>query len=478
MNRDSQLPQALPQTIEDAILVTQRLGYQYLWVDLLCIDQFDSSLKTRAIAAMDQIYSHAYLTICVINGSSMFSGIPGISRSLDLRYQIISDTETDRYMFNRFRWTELGFRDSDWAKRAWTFQKGQLSTRRLCFSEYHVFLVCKEEVFHDMVDLDESSIRIKCRFDSRYMHYIPFGFDLDMQSWNFDTYARMVCSYSRGSLTLSSDAYNAIAGAIQRLTKNLTICFVAALPTHGILRALLWLNHLSSFAPLYPAEEGRRRQSFPSWSWLGWEGRIEYWSWLQESHHLGAKQQSIFSFVDRNHGILYHDAVKVLFSALIEFESITPDASSSILRVTTRIAKFRTMETKKSQLGRLLIDHKCKIITETFIYNLEFGFGKSRECLVRLHLDTAKELNRMNVEELDFALLQLWAPHISERVPESLTGYIDDEMPECNPVFDDFVWAMALKRRPDNLCERLDVVSIPAKAWFSANPQPSVMRIA
>ena len=162
---DLLLPRMLPQTIEDAIVVTQNLGQRYLWVDLVCINQFDPLLKKKAITTMDKIYTSAFLTICVLDGPSMFSGIPGVNGSLRSRYQIITDTENDRYMFTRFEDTGSVLGASDWAKRAWTFQEGELSTRRLCFSKNGIFLLCKEEIFHDILGLDESDDRIKGRFD-------------------------------------------------------------------------------------------------------------------------------------------------------------------------------------------------------------------------------------------------------------------------------------------------------------------------
>ncbi|EXJ68055.1 uncharacterized protein A1O5_08670, partial [Cladophialophora psammophila CBS 110553] len=44
-----QLPQNLPQTIEDSIEVVKSLGQRYLWVDSLCIDQADEEGKARQI---------------------------------------------------------------------------------------------------------------------------------------------------------------------------------------------------------------------------------------------------------------------------------------------------------------------------------------------------------------------------------------------------------------------------------------------
>lgn len=342
---DSRLPPDLPQTIENAITATRNLSQRYVWVDLLCIDQFDRSHKENAIMAMDKIYSRAFLTLCVIDGSSMFSGIPCVSKPLSSHYQVVADTENDRYLFTRFLRTNEVLEASDWAKRAWTFQEGELGLFRnasflqdACASEEGVFLRCKEEIFYDVLELDESEDRIKCRLDTGERYSLPLGFDLDMQCSDFGTYARMVASCARRSMTFPSDAYNAIRGVIRRLAENLSIKFIAAEPLHNRFNALLWFNHHSSFEP---RADSRQRPGFPSWSWLRWEEPIQYWYWLQESRHPTAKQESIFSLADRHENILYRDAIKIRSSALATFESIVPDTSNAILKLTTTIARFR-----------------------------------------------------------------------------------------------------------------------------------------
>jgi len=484
---DLPLPQ-MPQTIEDAIIVTQNLSQRYLWVDLLCIDQLDLSLRKKAITAMDKIYSRALLTICVIDGSSMFSGIPGVSEPLSSRYQVITDTEINRYLFTRFHCTNEVLEASDWARRAWTFQEGELSTRRLCFSKEGIFLRCKEEIFHDVLELDESDDRMPGRFDTGGIHYLPLGFDLDMQCWDFDTYARMAASYSHRSMTFPSDAYDAIRGTIQRMAESLSTKFVAATPLHDLCNALLWFNHFNSFGP---RAEGRQRPGFPSWSWLGWEGPIEYWYWLQESRHPIAKQECIFSLVDRNSDVLYRDAVKVRSSALATFESIAPDTSNAVLKLTTTIARFRIvkiMESKEQRHRRdhwwLLLDQSGqKISQETTYYHDGYydhnDKSSNRFCSLHLHPTTSVELIKMNVEDLEFVSLQHWASNPSGFVPEKLTTpFSGDDVPEYNRVFEDTVWTMAIKRRPDGVGERLNIVSIPAKAWFMAEPQSTAVSIA
>ncbi|KIW94695.1 uncharacterized protein Z519_04672 [Cladophialophora bantiana CBS 173.52] len=53
----------LPTTIRDAACLTQNLGFQYLWVDALCIVQDDRDDWAKNSAIMDEIYGFATLTI-------------------------------------------------------------------------------------------------------------------------------------------------------------------------------------------------------------------------------------------------------------------------------------------------------------------------------------------------------------------------------------------------------------------------------
>ena len=64
----------LPQTILDAIHVTRRLGYQFLWIDALCIVQNSATEKTEDIANMHKIYQRAALTIVAGSATSASEG--------------------------------------------------------------------------------------------------------------------------------------------------------------------------------------------------------------------------------------------------------------------------------------------------------------------------------------------------------------------------------------------------------------------
>ena len=67
--------ETIPRTVVDAITLTRKLGEQYLWVDLLCIVQDDSSNKHSMISSMDRIFLQASLTIIAVTGENANSGL-------------------------------------------------------------------------------------------------------------------------------------------------------------------------------------------------------------------------------------------------------------------------------------------------------------------------------------------------------------------------------------------------------------------
>jgi hypothetical protein len=65
----------IPTTIRDAMKLVHALGFQYLWVDALCIVQDDSAQKHQDIANMPGIYANAVLTIIACQGTGAHDGL-------------------------------------------------------------------------------------------------------------------------------------------------------------------------------------------------------------------------------------------------------------------------------------------------------------------------------------------------------------------------------------------------------------------
>jgi len=67
-------PSKLPKSFRDAIQITRRLGYEYIWIDSLCIIQDDPADWERESAKMAEIYENAVLTIAVSDAVDSLRG--------------------------------------------------------------------------------------------------------------------------------------------------------------------------------------------------------------------------------------------------------------------------------------------------------------------------------------------------------------------------------------------------------------------
>jgi len=76
----SELPvESLSNVVRDAIEITEKLGFKYLWVNRYCINQHNSEEKHSQIRNMDSIYNTAELTIIAAVGDNPSFGLPGAS---------------------------------------------------------------------------------------------------------------------------------------------------------------------------------------------------------------------------------------------------------------------------------------------------------------------------------------------------------------------------------------------------------------
>ena len=81
----------IPQTIADAIFVTNKLGFKYLWVDALCIIQDSVEDKNKELGIMSNIYADAYLTISALSSFRADQGFLPNERGPDVLPFICAD---------------------------------------------------------------------------------------------------------------------------------------------------------------------------------------------------------------------------------------------------------------------------------------------------------------------------------------------------------------------------------------------------
>ncbi|KAI0408624.1 heterokaryon incompatibility protein-domain-containing protein [Xylaria palmicola] len=143
---------AAPRTVRDAMVLTLRLGFRYLWVDRHCIDQEDEVSKARDVAAMDRIYEQATLTIVAMAGSDDTYGLPGVGTE-----PVVSRNEPSQAVLAGNTLVSLSpdiltsVRNSEWSTRAWTFQEALLSRRCLLFTPDQVYFICRSTYWSEFL---------------------------------------------------------------------------------------------------------------------------------------------------------------------------------------------------------------------------------------------------------------------------------------------------------------------------------------
>ncbi|KAL2802428.1 heterokaryon incompatibility protein-domain-containing protein [Aspergillus granulosus] len=261
----------LPLTIQDAITFLQQIGERYLWVDSLCLIQDDMQDLSSGIAVMNLVYRGATATIIAASGCDANAGLPGVrpdSRSIN---QCVEEISPGVRMVV-LRDVEMDLRKSTYRTRAWTFQEEVLSGRRIVFVNNSVFYTCARGTFREDSRADP--------FFESEKHGLAqslIQIALDAESPPLATYETLVFYYTERQLTNDGDAINAFAGMMRVVQERLATPFLHGLPTCSFDISILFVGcHL------------RRRSAFPSYSWAGWAGPVEWlpsreWSYEEET---------------------------------------------------------------------------------------------------------------------------------------------------------------------------------------------------
>ncbi|KAM7198358.1 Heterokaryon incompatibility protein (HET) domain containing protein, partial [Rhypophila sp. PSN 637] len=146
----------LSPAVEDGLRATQELGFRYLWVDKICIDQTSQQDKEEQIGMMRSVYQGAELTLIspCYDESEYF---PGVGKS---RHQTHGIRIGDFTLLERPIGPELALNMSIWRTRGWTFQEEMLSRRTLYFLDGQALFICNRGIYGELFD-DSKVIEIE-----------------------------------------------------------------------------------------------------------------------------------------------------------------------------------------------------------------------------------------------------------------------------------------------------------------------------
>ncbi|KAH9880553.1 hypothetical protein IAQ61_000846 [Plenodomus lingam] len=202
----------------------------------------------------------------------------------------------------------LAIKQSTWATRGWTYQEGVLSNRRLVFTEEQVYWECRGMVVCESVDLalghvhEPSGARmadfmLSGIFDDD-LHdesELQYGFQqpkLDNVDDQVVTLDGHIQAFTCRNLTDPGDTLRAFTGVANTYITDDGLCLLLGLPIwagacandkpglqHTFALSLSSWTHIDtsrSHEPGIVIGDCTRRPQFPSWSWAGWQGTVEF----------------------------------------------------------------------------------------------------------------------------------------------------------------------------------------------------------
>jgi hypothetical protein len=125
----------LPTTFQDALLITMKLGYEYIWIDSLCIIQDSKEDWSREAAVMGDIYWNSTCTIAAVAARDSHEGCFQERNALSfLPCQLVPESEGVAGIY-----VQSGRNHREpLHSRAWVLQERCLSTRTLSFGSNQI----------------------------------------------------------------------------------------------------------------------------------------------------------------------------------------------------------------------------------------------------------------------------------------------------------------------------------------------------
>ncbi|KIM97599.1 hypothetical protein OIDMADRAFT_67545, partial [Oidiodendron maius Zn] len=243
----------LPPTLKDAVLTTVSLGYEYLWIDSLCIVQDDPQDFEHECPKMASIYSGSAVTIAAPGAQDSFSGFLQTRKFL----------EDPLYTPPR----PPSFLDD----RGWIFQEWLLSPRVLYFGSFQMYFECFQsqrfETLHDPHEhIDHYNLSKNIPPPMSHVEYY---------SW----WHKLVERYSGRALSVAKDRLPAISGIAHSYQPPMPDKYLAGIWQGDLPEALLWYRF--SLSSDY-TEKGNiascndMEYIAPSWSWASLMGPVRY----------------------------------------------------------------------------------------------------------------------------------------------------------------------------------------------------------
>ncbi|KAK7222560.1 hypothetical protein V2G26_010563 [Clonostachys chloroleuca] len=264
----------LPQSIQDAITVTRKLGFRYLWVDALCIIQDHGEDKAHEISKMSAIYKNAAITVAA---SVAEKASQGFLQSRGDRATYLPECMLTIPMPNEQTGTiylsaHQYEPDHPLDKRGWALQEFMLSSRMLIFSDYELLWQCKEVALQSVTGT-QGGLEYLQPLES--LPWAVFHDDAEPYFGSLDAdkiylWKTTIHQYTDRDLTDQEDRLRAVMGIITELEMLWRDQNIHGHWSKWFVQLLAW------YKPDVDRVKKRHLKRAPSWSWASVDGGICY----------------------------------------------------------------------------------------------------------------------------------------------------------------------------------------------------------
>jgi Heterokaryon incompatibility protein (HET) len=274
----------LPNTFLDAIKVTRKLGYRYLWIDSLCILQDSHQDWVDESSRMQDYYSKAILTIAsdLATGdheSFLDNARPqSTSATIPFNTKVTATNLSHVYISKDVKTPGIDPDVTPLSVRGWTLQEDILSPRTLHYTTAELIFSCQQSRFVE-TDVtpqgynDVDQMRSIKRFFLRPKSGLTDPLLLKYPAYEayyqpISRWYRLFENYCSRLLTFEADRLAAIAGLAKEIQRQTDFEYKAGLWAEDIHTGLLWAVN----------GRGERPETYraPSWSWASLDIRF-YW---------------------------------------------------------------------------------------------------------------------------------------------------------------------------------------------------------
>lgn len=299
----------LPLTFRDAVRVCSALGYEYIWIDSLCIMQDSREDWHAQSAVMADVYKFAWLNIAALTSISDYDGFVNENRDprfeFGFRAPFASILGREKNEINssgqkcvllrgkaKLHWASKGYigQTEPLTTRAWVYQERALARRTLDFTQNRLRWSC-DEFRGDECDIADRSDKPDAR-DLRWILHeatriaksagrssqdAVLANQIEPMLYKFDMlWHGCVVTYSACQLTKHSDKLIAISSVARELAGAGTskYTYLAGLWDVNLVFQLAWITVIGRKTP--PRKRiGVEGYVAPSWSWASIEALVQ-----------------------------------------------------------------------------------------------------------------------------------------------------------------------------------------------------------